>query len=96
MRSFSVRFLIVSIVLSLCVASTLLAQNLSGLVNINTADEAALITLDRIGRSRAQAIMQYRQEHGPFKAVEDLQQVPGIGPKIVAAIKDRITVGDTR
>ena len=47
----------------------------SGLVNINTADEAALMTLPGIGRTRAESIIEYRQMNGPFEKAEDLMQV---------------------
>lgn len=47
-------------------------------VNINKADINELITLPGIGESRALAIIEYREEHGPFKNVEDLMQVTGI------------------
>src|SRR5262245_16803239 len=65
----------------------------AGLININTADEAQLTTLKGIGPAKAKAITQYRQEHGPFKTVDDLKHVSGIGDKTLAALKPFITVG---
>jgi competence protein ComEA len=62
-------------------------------LNINTANEAQLTSLKGIGPSKAKAITQYRQEHGPFKTVDDLKHVPGIGDKTLAALKPFITVG---
>lgn len=62
------------------------------LVNINTADESKLITLPGIGPSKAQAIIQYREEHGPFKKIEDLKSVSGIGEKTFEKLKDFITI----
>jgi competence protein ComEA len=56
-------------------------------VDINTADAAALETLDGIGPSLAQRILTYRNAHGGFRSVKDLQNVTGIGPKKFAAIK---------
>ena len=51
-------------------------------VNINTADAATLAkSLDGIGNSKAQAIVAWRDAHGPFKSVDDLSQVKGFGPK---------------
>lgn len=51
-------------------------------VNINTADAAALSTnLKGIGPKKAKAIVQYRKKHGKFKSADDLLNVPGIGPK---------------
>jgi competence protein ComEA len=65
----------------------------AALLNINTADEAQLTSLQGIGPSKAKAITQYRQEHGLFKTVDDLKHVPGIGDKTLAALKPFITVG---
>jgi competence protein ComEA len=65
----------------------------SALLNINTADEAQLTTLKGIGPTKAKAITQYRQEHGPFKTVDDLKHVSGIGDKTLAALRPFITVG---
>lgn len=64
----------------------------SGLVNINTADQAQLDTLPGIGSALAQRIIQYREANGPFKAIEDLKDVSGIGDKNFENLKDRITV----
>ena len=65
----------------------------AALININTADEAQLIALKGIGPTKAKAITQYRQDHGPFKTVDDLKHVSGIGDKTLAALKPFITVG---
>lgn len=92
----SVRMLVVvAVVVSLFAAGAALAQTMNGLVNINTADEAALISLDHIGKAKAQAIVKYRQEHGMFKSVDELKAVPGIGDRVLAAIRDKVTVEDT-
>jgi len=63
-------------------------------VNINTADKAALEALPGIGPAKADAIIEYRQKMGAFKAVSDLEKVPGIGEKTVEQLKDKVTVGD--
>lgn len=62
-------------------------------ININTADEAQLITLTGIGAPRAQAIIAYREENGPFAAIEDIMNVQGIKEGTFAKIKDEIVVG---
>ena len=62
-------------------------------ININTADEAQLTTLTGIGATRAQAIIAYRQENGPFAAIEDIMNVQGIKEGTFAKIKDEIVVG---
>jgi competence protein ComEA len=63
-------------------------------VNINTAEPWLLEALSGIGPTRAQAIVDYRDEHGPFRRAEDLERVDGIGPGIVAKIREFITVGE--
>jgi competence protein ComEA len=60
-------------------------------VNINTADTTALESLPGIGPSLAQRILDYRQAHGPFARIEDIQEVSGIGPATFAKIQDLIT-----
>ena len=62
-------------------------------ININTADEAQLITLTGIGATRAQAIIAYREENGSFAAIEDIMNVQGIKEGTFAKIKDEIVVG---
>lgn len=63
------------------------------LININTASQSELESLPGIGPKTAQKIIEYRQSHGPFLAIEDLLDIPGIGDKTLAEIKDLITVG---
>ncbi|MGQ4806721.1 hypothetical protein NKDENANG_00056 [Candidatus Entotheonellaceae bacterium PAL068K] len=62
-------------------------------IDINTADEATLMTLNHIGKRRAQAIIRHRQEEGRFKTIEDIKDVSGIGNRVFEAIKEKITVG---
>lgn len=62
-------------------------------VNLNTATIDELVTLPGIGRSYAQRIVEFREKNGPFKKVEDLLNVRGIGEKTFERIRDRITVG---
>ncbi|OQW98951.1 MAG: hypothetical protein BWK73_51445 [Thiothrix lacustris] len=80
-----------SIVFSLFASSAVLAET----ININTADAAALDALDGIGEKKAEAIIAYRTEHGEFKALEDLKEVPGIGDKMFEKIKADIALTDT-
>jgi competence protein ComEA len=63
----------------------------SAKVNVNTADRAALEGLPGIGPELAQRILDYRQSHGPFAQIEDLLEVPGIGPGILEKIREEIT-----
>lgn len=64
-------------------------------LDLNAADAEALQKLPGIGPALAEAIIDYRAEHGPFAAKEDVAQVPGIGPARYAAIEDSITVEET-
>jgi competence ComEA-like helix-hairpin-helix protein len=66
----------------------------SSLLNINTVSVDALAALPYVGKTKAQAMLAYHQQHGPFKAVEDVKQVSGIEEQIFANSKDRITVGE--
>ncbi|MFT4220258.1 MAG: helix-hairpin-helix domain-containing protein [Microbacterium sp.] len=63
-----------------------------GLVNLNTATEAELDTLPRIGPAMAQRILQWREANGRFTSVEDLLAVPGIGEKTVESLRPLVTV----
>lgn len=63
-------------------------------VNINTADEAALRTLQGVGEVLAQRILDYRAEHGVFLTVDELTNVKGIGSGILEANRARLTVGE--
>lgn len=67
---------------------------LQNLIDINTASQSELETLPRIGPTLAQAILTFRQENGPFKTIEDIQDVPGIGSATFSEIKSFITVGE--
>jgi len=62
-------------------------------VDINTATAAELETLPRVGPVTAQDIVEYREANGPFETIEELQEVPGIGPATFAGFADMITVG---
>lgn len=63
-------------------------------VDINSADAALLAqSIKGVGDKRAEAIVAYRNEHGPFKSVDDLAKVPGIGVKVVEQNRANLTVG---
>ncbi|MFE1645169.1 helix-hairpin-helix domain-containing protein [Microbacterium sp. P01] len=63
-----------------------------GRVNLNTADEAALDTLPRIGPAMARRILEWRETNGRFTSVEDLLAVPGIGDKMLESLRELVTV----
>jgi competence ComEA-like helix-hairpin-helix protein len=61
-------------------------------LNINISTAADLDALPGIGPAKAAAILQYREEHGPFTTVDQLARVPGFGAAAIARLKDRISV----
>lgn len=64
----------------------------AGTVNINSATETELVTLPSIGPSKARAIVEYRQQQGGFKSIDDLQQVKGIGPATLEKLRAHVTL----
>jgi len=62
------------------------------LINIITADEATLETLNGVGPVLAASILQYRTEHGPFASVDQLDEVSGIGPATLEDLRSQVTV----
>lgn len=64
----------------------------TGLVNINSATPAELDTLAGIGPAKAQAIIDYRTQNGPFVRIEDLLNVSGIGPKTLEQMRSQLTL----
>jgi len=65
----------------------------AAVVNINTASAAELDALPGIGAKTAARIVEYRQKNGPFKKVEELMNVRGVGEKNFLKLKAQITVG---
>jgi len=65
----------------------------TGIVNINSASAADFEGLPGIGAKTAQRIVEYRQKNGPFKKVEDLMNVRGIGEKNFLKLKPQLSVG---
>ncbi len=63
-------------------------------VDVNRCRAAELVALPGIGAVKADAIIDWRRTHGPFRAVDDLDSVPGIGPATVERIRLRVTVGE--
>ncbi len=63
-----------------------------GPVNLNTATLEELDTLDGVGPTTAQKILDHREANGGFRSVEELDQIPGIGEKRMAALREQVTV----
>ena len=61
-------------------------------VNVNTASQAELEALNGIGPAKAKAILDYRQKNGPFKSVDDLKKVNGIGDKTLESIRKDVSL----
>ncbi|WP_199905529.1 ComEA family DNA-binding protein [Microvirgula aerodenitrificans] len=61
-------------------------------VNVNTASQAELEALNGIGPAKARAILDYRQKNGPFKSVDDLKKVNGIGDKTLESIRKDVSL----
>jgi competence protein ComEA len=74
------------------VSGTTESSKSSSLVNINTATQTELETLNGIGPSLASKIIEYRETNGKFKTIEDIKNVTGIGDKKYESIKDFIKV----
>jgi len=78
------------------IASLLPVAAWAGPVNVNTADASTLAReLDGIGPVKAQAIVEYRQKNGPFRAAEDLLKVQGIGQRVLDQNRSNIRIEKT-
>ncbi len=65
-------------------------------VNLNSATAAQIASLPGIGPKTAELVVQYRTRNGPFKKIEEVMNVRGIGEKSFLKIKDRLTVTESR
>ena len=91
------RFSIVaaSLVVCLLVAGRWSAASADGgqPVNINTASATELAAINGLGEVKAKAIVAYREQNGPFKSVDDLKEVKGIGEQMLAKLRPQVTLG---
>lgn len=88
------------VIIGLCTIVFLLSlQSLAfaaeGKMDLNTATAKELQTLPNIGKELAKRIVEYREDHGPFKTVEELKNVKGIGKGILAKVKDSLMIEET-
>jgi competence protein ComEA len=84
------------VLLLICFAGTSFipfAMAANGKININTATADELTQLQKVGPKTAERIVAYRDTNGPFKTVDDLKNVKGIGDKILELNRDLLTVG---
>ena len=73
-------------------AALLLSTAALATVNLNTASKDELVALPGIGPSKAQAIIDYRTQNGPFKSVDEVRKVRGIGEKLFQQIRPELAV----
>jgi competence protein ComEA len=81
-------FTVLTFTMTILMSGLLFAADL---VNVNTANLEELQTLQGIGEVRAQAIIKYRETYGPFKSLDELRNVTGIGDRIIEANRAIIT-----
>lgn len=79
--------------LVVCIALLSWSPATCAVVDLNRASQAELESLPGIGPKKAEAIMVWRRQHGGFRRIEDLQRVPGFGPKTVNNLRGVLVVG---
>lgn len=65
-----------------------------GRIDVNRAGASELDALPGIGPVLARRIVEYRRQHGPFRSVEELRAVRGLGPRLLERLRPRVSVGD--
>ena len=65
-------------------------------ININTADKELLMSIKGVGAKRAEAIIAYRKQNGPFKSVDQLSEIKGLGQYFVDSNRDVLVVKDKK
>lgn len=83
---------LVALTLLLAAVPVFAADAPSGVVNINTADAGQLALLPRVGPAVAQRILDYREENGEFKSLDDLMLVRGIGEKTFSLLEPYVAI----
>jgi competence protein ComEA len=69
--------------------------DVSGVINLNSASAEQIAFLPRVGIKLAERVVDYRKSNGPFKKIEDLMEVKGVGEKLFVALKPHLTVSGT-
>ena len=86
--------LLTTVLAGLLLALTVAARAADS-VDINTATAEMLAeAIDGVGMHKAQAIVRYREQHGPFTSVDHLVEVNGIGPRILERSREKLSVGE--
>lgn len=87
--------LILAVVISgTAMAATKHAKQITGTVNINSASVSEIMLLPGVGKSKAEAVIAYRQK-SPFKSPQEITKVKGIGPKMFAKIQQYVAIDGT-
>jgi len=76
-------------------ASPATATDVSGVINVNSATAEQIAFLPRVGIKLAERVVEYRKTNGPFKKIEDLMEVKGVGEKLFVALKPHLTISGT-
>ena len=76
-------------------AAAATAPDVSGVINVNSATAEQIAFLPRVGIKLAERVVEYRKTNGPFKKVEDLMEVKGVGEKLFVALKPHLTISGT-
>lgn len=92
-RMIKTKRLLVAVLAALAIVGTAPARGETPPVNVNTATVAELTAINGIGPSKAQAIVEHREQNGPFASVDDLEAVRGIGGKLMERLRPQVTVG---
>ena len=79
--------------LIIAVAALVFCGTALAAVNLNTATKDELVALPGIGPAKAQAIVDYRNQHGPFRSIDEIRKVKGIGEKLFQSIKPELSIG---
>jgi competence protein ComEA len=73
-------------------AASTASADASGVINVNSASAEQIAFLPRVGIKLAERVVEYRKSNGPFKKIEDLMEVKGVGEKLFVALKPHLTV----
>lgn len=65
-------------------------------ININTADKELLMSIKGVGEKRAEAIIAYRKQNGPFKSIDQLSEIKGLGQYFVDSNREVLVVKDKK